>query len=445
MEFPASMLVTDLLTNHPEYDAKKLATLKAYYDGGDSFPKAAELRRKPIEESSDPAATPMRKARVNASFYTNYFGDHIADLMSSICRTAIEITDPQERPYWSTLANNADGRKGSATGNARGALLDDLLYNRAFYLVKFPEAAPASNLAAGLEAGNLDAQICFLDVPMVTDWMPTRYGGLKWARVYEMELTRSRPAGPYDTELHRWTYYGQAAIATYTARKECGKDWTKDSTAGLESFESHELGVCPVFKVDRKLKCKVGESLLPTARQLFNEESDGSFYQFVTITGGLFIFTENRSKWAEGLSLTPFGAVLCDATDKIDRDKADAATLTALKDASADRRAQLGGLIHAMARQAAAQSASGQNTSRNTGKAIEKHSQPMDAFLLGFAEPHLATLCQMLDAIANVREEDISDLEVCGLTSCEAEEDKGEELETEPEPTPEPEPEPVNV
>jgi hypothetical protein len=68
-----------------------------------------------------------------------------------------------------------------------------------------------------------------------------------------------------------------------------------------------------------------------------------------------------------------------------------------------------------MARQSAQQSASGQNTSRNTGAAIVQHQNPMNAWLRGFAEPHLACWREMLEAIADARGDTIDDLQISGL------------------------------
>jgi hypothetical protein len=225
----------------------------------------------------------------------------------------------------------------------------------------------------------------------------------------------------------------------YIAKREApqkgqpAKDWDKDAVATLESEIKNDLKACPIFKVHRPLKCWMGDKALPIVRQLFNEESDASFYQFTTITGGLFVFTDDPNKWSKGISLTPFGAVIAGKEDKIDRDKADPATLQALQAACKERRSQLGGLIHAMARQLAIQTSSGQNTSRATGEAVSQHGETLDAFLASFAEPHLACWRQMADAIAKVRNDDISEsVEIGGLSG--PYELPGAEEEPEPKP-----------
>lgn len=414
MDFPGSMLIASLNTKHPQYEAEKapVSLLKAYLEGGLDFPVNTQLRFKPIELSGDPLAGPMRTAREGAAVYTNYFGDTIAHLVSMVCKSALEICDKKERPYWDSLDGCTDGHYNTATSQARAALTDDFTYDNAFYLIRFPAAkSQGGNFQNQLDAGDLDAQIIALDSPSVIDWTYDPIGGLLSARWYEMELT----GADYGTELHRWIIYTRDSIATYEATIEVGKKFQKGAKAALKSNPTHGLKVCPVFKVDRKLKCATGRKLLPTAKQLFNEESDASFYQFTTITGGIFVKTDDPSRWTKGVALTPFGAVILGPNDDVKRDAADSATLTALASASAARRAQLGGLIHAMAVQTSAQSQSGQNTSRASGKAIEAHSDPLVAWLCGFSEAHTACWRMMVSAIAAMRDEDDEDIQVSGL------------------------------
>ncbi len=428
MEFTASKPVDELMKPHPEFNPVQVARLAAYYDGGDDFPIKTELRRKAVELSAEKCAGPMRAAREGAAYYTNYFGDTIGDLVSSICVEPIEIADPEDRPFWSKLAENVNGHFGNATAEARAALTDDFLYNRAWYLVKFPEGkSGATKLQGQIAAGELDARIEALDAKTITSWKLDKTGGVEWARTYEIELIGDN----YETEKHCWTYYTADAVWVYEATKPApdagglATKWPEGERAKLNPDEStpHELGVCPVFKVNRKLKAAVGAKLLPTARQLFNEESDASFFKFTTVTGGLFIHTNDGMKWKEGVTLSPFGAVILAIDDKIDRDKPDATTFQALDSACAERRAQLGGLIHNMARQSAQQSASGQNTSRNTGAALEHHADPMNAWLCGFAEAHIACWREMIGAVAAIREDNIDGLEISGLV-CADDEDE---------------------
>lgn len=424
MEFGESKPVMSLLANHPDYDKKDsegrriVDCLKYYYEGGPEFPVKDELRWKPIELSADPVAGPMRKARVGAGFYTNYFVDAIVDLVSIICKTALLIECGDEAAdYWEELSENADGQFATPTALARSSLADDFVYDRAYYYVRFPQQKTGAdaNLQTQLDAGDLDAQITTMDAHTVTDWELDEYGGLIWARCSEMSMVRSAPNEPYDMERYRWTFYAPDALYVYEAMKKPTEKFSESSPpAQLVEKEVHSLGVCPVFNVIRKLKCAVGKKLLPTTRQLFNEESDGSYYQMTTITGGLFIFSDNAEKW-KSIQLSPFGAPIGGKDDKVERDKADAPTLQALSSAAAERRGQIGGLIHAMARQTAAQSASGQNTSRATGAHLSATQDPLHAFLRAFAEAQLAVWRRMITAIGNVREEDVSEVEPCGL------------------------------
>ena len=414
MDMIPSKSVASLLTNHPDYDAKLIARLAAYNEGGDAFPIASELRFRPLELSGDPQAAPMRAARVGAAFYTNYFGDTIADLVATVCANALEIYDSEDRDYWCGLGANADGRKGSATAEVRAALTDDFVYGRAFYLVKFQKPkAPGSDLAKGTEAGDYDGQITRLDAQTVTSWALDTDGSLLWARVYQMELSGEE----YETELHSWTFYNAQDVRVYEAMKEVGKDFEKGAVATLNAEESapHAFGVCPVFKVNRKMRGSVGSKLLPTARQLFNEESDESYNQFMSKTNCPIIYTDMPAAWQAGIVFSPQGMIIAGTNDKIEFTKIDSAAAASFAAASAARRGQLGGLIHNMARQSAAQSASGQNTSRNTGAALAQHQNPMNAWLRGWAEGHLACWMQMADAIAAFRQDDIADLEICGL------------------------------
>ena len=426
MEMIPSKSVASLLVNHPEYDAKLIARLAAYNEGGDAFPIASELRFRPLELSGDPQAAPMRSARVGAAFYTNYFGDTIADLVATVCGNPIEIEDTQDREYWSALSVNADGRKGSANGEVRGALTDDFLFGRAFYLVKFQKPkASGSDLAKGTEVGDYDGQVVWLDTQTVTSWALDTDGSLLWARIYQMELIGEE----FESELHSWTFYNADSVRVYEATKEVGKDWPKDAKATLNAEESalHALGVCPVFKVNRKMRGSVGAKLLPTARQLFNEESDESYNQFMSKTNCPIIYTDKPAAWQAGIVFSPQGMIIAGERDKIEFTKIDAAAAASFAAASAARRGQLGGLIHNMARQSAAQSASGQNTSRNSAQAIEKHQNPMNAWLRGYAEPHVACWMQMATAIAALRQDDISDVEICGLMP--ADEDDAPDME----------------
>ena len=221
----------------------------------------------------------------------------------------------------------------------------------------------------------------------------------------------------FESELHSWTFYNADSVRVYEATKEVGKDWPKDAKATLNAEESalHALGVCPVFKVNRKMRGSVGAKLLPTARQLFNEESDESYNQFMSKTNCPIIYTDKPAAWQAGIVFSPQGMIIAGERDKIEFTKIDAAAAASFAAASAARRGQLGGLIHNMARQSAAQSASGQNTSRNSAQAIEKHQNPMNAWLRGYAEPHVACWMQMAAAIAALRQDDIADLEICGL------------------------------
>jgi hypothetical protein len=400
--------------------------LYAYCEGGDDFPVKTELRWKQIERSGHACAGPMRQVREQCAEYTDYLGDTIADLVSTICMNPLCIEDDQSRPYWSKLADNINGRFGSATSEARAALTNDFLYPQgAFYLVKFPYVeTEGSGLAAQIAAGAADGQIIALDTRLVTNWKTKSDGSLESATTSEMELV----GADYEIERYTWTIYGIDSIAVYNAEKPVSQQkWEGQNldgsfngpgpNASLNVDESglHDFKRCPVFKVNRPLKTQVGKKLLPTAHKLFNAEADKSFYEFTTITGGLFIYTDTPEKFEKGVVLTPFGAVVMGTTDKIDRDKCDPATLAALGNECAELRSQLGGLIHNMARQSAQQSASGQNTSRNTGAALKAQKDPMNAWLCGFSEGHLACFREMIQGIADYRDDDVSTLEVCGL------------------------------
>lgn len=465
MNLPGSILVSDLLVPHPEYDPKYVRRLQAYFDGGRHFPIAEELRWKEIEKAGGEAATAgglMRSVRCGTAFYTNYFGDTLLDQVSHICKTPLEIEDPQERLYWVNLAVNCDDAFTSATAQIRSSAADDLLQDRAFYLIKFPPKGPMpGNLQAAIDGGYLDAMIVALPASAITDWKLNDDGSLEWARLYEMELVRTKDYGPLDTERHRWIYWTKTDVHVYEADKPAPKpgqpsqSWEqydpKAMAKRVTDPQPHSLKVngtaakswndavpaCPVFKVNRKLSCHMGGKILETAWQLFNEESDASYFRFATLTGAPIINTDDPQRFMrEGLSLTPWAAVLLKTGESMSRDvgAASANMFNALDSASAQRRGQMGGLIHTMARQSAAQSASGQNTSRNTGAALQAQQDPLTAFLVGFAEPQLACWKRMANAIATTRQEDISDIEFSGLIGSEDdpesdEEDPGEDTQ----------------
>ncbi len=429
-------LISALNVRHPEFDHRcadftltQMQRLRAYFRGGDDFPKSHELQWKALELSSQECAQPMRRARLSCSFYKNYFAETIKDLVSSLCVNPLKIEDEKDRPYWTDLYDNADGSRGCATAEIRAAVTDDFIYDRAFYLVLFPESkATRKGLGAQFDAGDLDARIIHLDTTKIINWRTLKDGTLEFATCYEMELV----GNDYLTEKHTWIIYSKADVTVYEATKPVTvpvQPWKEDDRATLNEDESgtHQSEQCPVFKVNRKTREAVGENLLQPCRQLFNEVSDARYYRFTKITGGANIFTEDRDQFKNGLTFSPQGANIFGSTDKYEDVRVDSGMFAALDAACAAGRGEIGGLIFGMARQSATQSASGQNTSRNTGVALTAHSDPMNAWLRSFAETHLACWRLMLDAVAAIREEDISSpgskVAVTGLIS----EDEGGE------------------
>jgi hypothetical protein len=449
MNFPATLAVKGLQVTHPAYCCKRVQELVDFYDGGPDFPIEKYLRKKCIEMGGTAIAKQMRDARVGAGFYTDYLGDCIDDLVSKMAWNGMFIKYSQTGmsappPYWAGLAGNTDGARTSATEQARAALVDDFVLDRAWYCVRFPrpdveeenEEKPLTDvrgsgdvrgsvktLAKQLEDGELDAYIEAVPSRKVKRWKHGADGELDWVRVDDVDVVDDGIDGLGEIEEYSWTFFTPTEIATYTARKKkSDATFPDDAKAELKGEpETHKLGVCPIFDVRRRLKCRVGNRLLPTTKQLFNEESDGSFYTMTTITGGIFIFTDEQME-KTGVNLTPFGGVRLRPGDKIERDKCDAAALLAIAAACAARRSQMSAMIYGMAKQSASQSASGQNTSRESGAKKESDEEPLTAFLNAFAEPHIACWQRMVDAIAGLRE-DAGEIVVSGLMDCEEEEE----------------------
>jgi len=443
MTFPDQQKVLNLLKGHPEYDEpcnipgpgmsglKQVDRLAYYYEGGDAFPIKTELRWKPIELSSHTQlGQAMRTGRCSAAFYNNYFEDTINDLVSQLCKDPLTIeyvsdSEPTD-DYWEDFQDCVDGAYGTATSVTRKALTQDMIFNRAFYLVRFPDVDGGQTLQTQVDEGEARAQIIALDSQKITDWRLDDNGqGLVMARMYEIELIQNPVTGLYDTEQHKWTYYTADAIDVYIARKKPADNWGPKDFAVLQEPKMHEFGRCPVFMVVRKVKAAVGKKLLPTARQLFNEESDASFYRMTTITGSLFVFSATPGRFKRGIPLTPFGAPIFGEKDKVDRDKVDPAAIQALDAASANRRGQMRGLIHELARQGSSQSASGQNTSRMPAARAAVDNDPLGCWLLTFREGHVATWRQMIAAICDVRGEDDDLIQIGGLMGAMDEEDDG--------------------
>lgn len=402
------MTIKDLKATNPEYNADEMERIAAYNAGGTLFPANKELRNKTIELSGNSIGGDVRKVRVQCADYTNYYGDTILDLACNVCACPLEIES--EDPYYDGLNTNSDGKNSGANEQTRAAVMDDLLYNRSFYLLKYPNVAAKMRSDQAANKG-LDARISSIACALVTDWEEDpETGKLKWAKTAEKFPTRSSTFGPSDVVVNRWTFFTPDDVQIYTA-----PETAKDEEDVTPEIIPHTVGVCPIFKTNRKLKCWVGDKLLPTAYMLFNAEADATYYKFSTITGALYIFAENKSAYQTGVILSPLNAIVCDQGDRIDRDRADPATMNALDQSCAALRAQLGGMIHTMARQTASQSSSGQNTSRASGSAMEMASDPLKVFLQAFAEPQCAVWRSMLEVVAKAREDEPGVYDVCGL------------------------------
>ncbi len=358
---PASIPVSILSIPHPEYRADKLQLHDALYRGGDEFDaiKKDILKRRDIESSNLPAGTKLREGRLASAQYTPHAAGLLDFLMSCVFQSepsflasvkapqAVAGDDVEQEPaedktdpkaaFWHSLNENADGSGNDLPCVLKSALKSALLHGRGYLSICFDgnmasAASTAGDFGQVRETGVLDTgTISALSACQIDDWGRDDDGELEFVRLHAVDLIRSSPFAPYDSERHCWTIVDSERVSEYQAVRKLDANgrpeaWAEGAVAALVSSAPHGLDSLPVIEIRLP---SVMQRLSATAIALFNREASLTWALDQSAFSQLCFFTDKN---LNELIVSEISALKFNPADKVEFKSPDSSMFASLRD-----------------------------------------------------------------------------------------------------------------
>lgn len=400
--FPDVIPIKDLEFYNTEYNAKTIKKHEALYKGGEHFKKLARefLSMREIEK----IRPELYQQRIDRTAYVPHAA--VIDFMvSAVMRKEPKVSGPSD--YWDKLNTDADGDGTDLSMLARRLLLDALLHGRSWLEVYFGDDFIPDNDTDVDAKNTLDAKLQVIPPIMVDDY------GDGFARIHTKceERDPGMIWGPTTRTIERWNFLTDTQVAKYEFIKE--NDPLKNiasNDAQLISLESHDLGICPLIKLEIShpgmwVMNRIDQMLV----QLYNRESalqfaldQGCFSLLVLILHATDIKTIYASEVA-ALKLTTGedAKYISPPTSIYD---------AAMKDLDRSR-TELARSIHGLSLEQAAKT----QAPRATLGATKLQQGPQDALLASYAAPVKDTLIKAFNAIAVMRGDDPAKIKLEGM------------------------------
>ena len=187
-----------------------LKNYSAVYKGGKAF--RDRITEFMVPNPNEPAEN--HRNRVDKSYYTNYTGPILDFLVS------YTLSDPPTVEGMGELGKqflpNVDRAGTGFTDFWSQALLDCLVYQRSWVMVKLPDSNGEvyADAQAEREAGARNAYLSRIDPESVRDWALNEDGKLKWVLFKTIVSERDNPPEPR-TYAHVWTLVTNTEIVRW--------------------------------------------------------------------------------------------------------------------------------------------------------------------------------------------------------------------------------------
>jgi hypothetical protein len=279
---PKSLLISQLMATHDDYDADKIKLYNALYAGGDEFDciKDKYLRYRQLELRRSAGGKRLREARLAAAPY----GPRVAGIANFLINACLKnppkiiATMPQPEPeksqvspdassdqaperlkledrppvsdeeqsrldYYNDLNDDCDGT-GTTLWDYSRSLLRQMIVQQCGYLTLNP---PDPTIEADSEAqqkqdGQFDIKFGLLNASDMLDQASDKEG-LAWVKVYTKDSERPSMFLPPNKIVHTWRFINREYSVDYIAEQII------DDDGNVEEFDEDDVAVAqdPVY------------------------------------------------------------------------------------------------------------------------------------------------------------------------------------------------------
>jgi len=404
---PSAIPVSILTEPCAAYDSQRMALHHALYAGGTWMDSVKEsiLARRPIERTPD--GQEQYRERVRAARYYPRVSGLIDYMTAAVFNDPARVLSRGEdgRDYYHGLNDDADGLGTPIETICRLALLDTLLYGRAFLSVVFPDRA-----ATASDPDSMHARIVRIPPEWVEDWDES----IGYYRVHTVSPVRSvsEPWRQPETERHEWSIYTRDGASVYSADCKIGGSFGRDDVATLVSEYAYDGP--SVFMIDAR-RSHIMAKLADPACDLYEREAAHK-YQLDLMAFALMVLNLERNRESTSNMVLPkLRAMMLHVGESAQFLSPPASLNDPQVKAIEMGKLALYETIHALTLQAV--SLQPQNA-RQSATAKELEMEPLRALLRSFAQPIIEGMGRVLGYIARIRGD--AGARVVGLTKYEA-------------------------
>jgi len=242
--------VAQMNSHHPEWNAGRLARLRALVEGGEAWHalKKEMFPKYPMEPED------IYADRLTLIGYTNHAGSILALFAAMMFAEPARLADNASLPgdYWAAAWKNCDGAGTSWQEFWKARYLDAQVGRRAWVWVNLPAApdgaeAPTNKLEQE-QRGLLNAFLVALEPEQVHDWGTDANGKLTWVLFKSVDSVRAAPDQPRQ-QVWRWTAIDNTTVRRWEWKPPAEHpEQAPPPDAELKELEpvAHNLGVLPV-------------------------------------------------------------------------------------------------------------------------------------------------------------------------------------------------------
>lgn len=409
---PPSILVKQLLVNHPDYKPEKMQLYSDLMD-----PEAFEankdryLYKRPIEDIDTTPGKGIRARRLEAATYTPHLAALINYLITSVFNSAPAFVVVGGNAFWSSLNDDADGAGHTLTETTKKVLLEGCVQGRSYISIDFPDGDEATDLAQQKERGDLDGYFCLKGAANVTYWQKDEIGNLIYVRTYDIDAIED-PYQGITGFLHTWTYIFSDHYQEYTAKQEIDangkpKPFGKDDVANAGPVKAHTLGAVPVIPIDVP---HIARLLAPLAKSLFNCEAAHDWLLQTSAYSQMHVATDNP---VNKMVSSELNAIVTEREGSIAFPSPNPEHFAALSAQSDNKLRNLYLCLQSMPLQMSSKDSGG----RQSGSAKEIDFTFVQNLLAALAQAIKDMLRNAINLLKKARGEDALDIQIVGLDS----------------------------
>jgi hypothetical protein len=281
MEFPATLPLSTLQSEHPDYASAKhdLLKIQLLAESGHRLKRSLSLflQQRCGEEPA------VYQQRLKKFGYSNTLGAGIAQLASKLSNGQIHAS--QAADWWNTWRNNNDGQ-----GRTEQELIEKLFAETAtlghcWAHVDKPVSAVEPRSRGEEVALGLEPRVVIYNALQVPNWaMAGR--GVSWVKVYQVITENADPSRP-PRQKAVWTFIDSEHITRFSAYVKLGAqgeikqllnaqgeeiDSSEEAPIAQETAIAHGFGLCPVTRVAVPGRLWAGDQAYSNAEQCLRLE-----------------------------------------------------------------------------------------------------------------------------------------------------------------------------